>query len=76
MQERIQVGTLAQAHTVFAHIVQSWIALGDHQEGTDEENNERQLNYLNRGFGSSRDTRSVLCVSLKSQNKVYFLNES
>ena len=29
---------------------------GDHQEGTVEENNERHLNYLESGFGSSRGT--------------------
>lgn len=66
-------------NTTLEHILflrmQSWMAvslpstLGDHQEGTVEENNERQLNYLERGFASSRDTSSVLCFFLTNLNK-------
>ncbi len=37
---------------------------GDHREGTVEENNERQLNYLDREFRSSRDTSFVQCFFL------------
>lgn len=43
--------------------------LGDHQEGTVEENNERCLNYLESGFGSSRDTSSVPSFFLTNLNK-------
>lgn len=43
--------------------------LGDHREGTVEENNERRLNYLERGFGSSRDASPVSCFFLTNLNK-------
>lgn len=50
--------------------------LGDHREGTVEENNERQLNYLERVFGSSRDTSTLPFFFLTNLNKFWSPNKS
>lgn len=66
---KMEHNTRAQA--VAAHILAKDCVstLGNHQEGRVKENTERCLNYLERGFRSSRDTSLLTCFFLTNQNK-------
>lgn len=48
--------------------------LGNHQEGRVEENGERRLNYLERGFRSRAGTSLLTCFFLMNQNKFHSRN--
>lgn len=66
MEHYTQAHTVLHMHSRTAELFP--VTLGDHQEEKVEENNERHLNYLERGFGSDRDTSCVMCFFLTNLN--------